>query len=171
MTLFVKQIYVLYESQQRDARVSYFVNDSLYDPSTSASYYRLRSQSYAEHAPVYAMAANAGVVKGIVSFYRVDSNSAFDRFRSRIPIKDIINTVHALKKHLVAFLGLKELTRKCGLGDFDIKLFRMAPNKSGKSDNFAITTDDQWKLELPSLLDGTGSEMNGMYSKCICILY
>ena len=170
MTLFVKQIYVLYESQQRDARVSYFVNDSLYDPSTSASYYQLRSQSYAEHAPVYAMAANAGVVKGIVSFYRVDSNSAFDRFRSRIPIKDI-NTVHAFKKHLVAFLCLKELTRKCGLGDFDIKLFRMAPNESGKSDNFAITTDDQWKLELPSLLDGTGSEMNGMYSKCICILY
>ena len=42
---------------------------------------------------------------------------------------------------------------------------------SGESDNFTITTDDQWKLELPSLLDGTGSEMNSMYSKCICIVY
>ena len=145
LTLFVKQIYVLYESQQRDARVSYFVNDSLYDPSTSASYYQLRSQSYAEHAPVYAMAANAGVVKGIVSFYRVDSNSAFDRFRSRIPIKDI-NTVHALKKHLVAFLGLKELTRKCGLGDFDIKLFRMAPMRVGKATTSPSpqTTSGSW---------------------------
>jgi len=38
-----------------------------------------------------------------------------------------VNTVHALKKHLVAFLGLKELARKFGLGDFDIKVFRMAP--------------------------------------------
>ena len=116
------------------------------------------------------MAANAGVVKAIVSFYRIDSDSAFERFRSRIPINDV-NTVHALKKHLVAFLGLKELARKFGLGDFDIKVFRMAPKAGGKSDNFAINTDDQWKLELPSLLDGTGSEMNSMYSKCICIWY
>ena len=41
--------------------------------------------------------------------------------RSRIPINDV-NTVHALTKHLVAFLGLKELARKFGLVDFDIKL-------------------------------------------------
>jgi len=116
------------------------------------------------------MAANAGVVKAIVSFYRIDSNSAFERFRSRIPINDV-NTVHALKKHLVAFLGLKEFARKFGLGGFEITVFRMAPKAGGKSDNFAITTDDQWKLELPSLLDVTGSEMNSMYSKCICIWY
>jgi len=95
------------------------------------------------------MSANAGVVKAIVSFYRIDSDSVFERFRCRIPINDV-NTVHALKKHLVAFLGLKELARKFGLGGFDIKVF-------------AITTDDQWKLQLPSLLDGTGSEMK----KCI----
>ena len=57
-------------------------------------------------ASLYAMAANAGVVKAIVRFYRIDSDSAFERFRSRIPINDV-NTVHSLKKHLVAFLGLK----------------------------------------------------------------
>jgi len=67
------------------------------------------------------MAANAGVVKAIVSFYRIDSDSAFERFRSRIPTDDV-NTVLALKKHLVAFLGLKELARKFGLVDFDIKV-------------------------------------------------
>jgi len=72
---------------------------------------------------------------------------------------------------ILAFLGLKELARKFGLGDFDIKVFRMTPKAGGKSDNFAINTDDQWKMELPSLLDGTGSEMNNMYSKCICIWY
>jgi len=56
---------------------------------------------------------NVGVVKAIVSFYRIDSESAFERFRSRIPIDDV-NTVHVLKKQLVAFLGLKELARKFG---------------------------------------------------------
>ena len=39
----------------------------------------------------------------------------------------------------------------------------MAPNPGGKSDNFAVTTEEQWKLELPNTLDGTGSEMNSMY--------
>ena len=67
-----------------------------------------------------------------------------------------------LKKHLVSFLGLKDLSRKFGLCDFDIRVFRMAPKAGGKSGNFAITTDDLWKLELPSLLDGTGSEMNSI---------
>ena len=47
------------------------------------------------------------------------------------------------REHLVAFLGLKELARKFGRGDSDIKIFRMAPKAGGKSDNFAITTDDQ----------------------------
>jgi len=51
---------------------------------------------------------------------------------------------------ILAFLGLKELARKFGLGDFDIKVFRMVAKAGGKSVNFAITTDDQWKLELPS---------------------
>jgi len=64
------------------------------------------------------------------------------------------------------FLSFKELARKFALGDFDIKVFRMAPKAGWKRENFAITTpDDQWKLELPSLLDGTGSEMrSSMYS-------
>ena len=69
------------------------------------------------------MAANAGVIKAIVSFYRFNSDKAFERHRSRIPINDL-NTVHALKKHLIQFLGLKELTIKYGLGDFDRKLSR-----------------------------------------------
>ena len=41
-----------------------------------------------------------------------------------------VNTVVALKKHLISFLGLKELSSKYGLGDFDVELHRMAP-KSG----------------------------------------
>ena len=67
------------------------------------------------------MAAIAGVIKAIISFYRVNSDTAFERHRSRTRINDL-NTVHALKENLIQFLGLKELTLKCGLGDFDIKL-------------------------------------------------
>ena len=86
------------------------------------------------------MAANTGVIKAIVSFYRVNSDTAFERHRSRILTNDL-NTVHALKKHLIRFLGVKKLSIKCGLGDFDIKLYRMAPEPGGKSDNFAITSE------------------------------
>ena len=75
--------------------------------------YKLTLNS-AEHAPANMMAANAGVIKAIVSFYRVNSDTAFERHRGRIPINDL-NTVHALKKHLIQFLGLKELTMKYGL--------------------------------------------------------
>ena len=61
------------------------------------------------------MAANAGVIKAIVTFYRVNSVRAFERhIKIRIPIIDL-NTVHALKKHLIQFLGPKELTIKYGL--------------------------------------------------------
>ena len=80
------------------------------------------------------MAANAGVIKAIASFHRVNSDTAFERHRSRIPINDL-NTLHALKKRLIQFLGLKELTIKYGLENFDIKLYRMAPKPGGKSDN------------------------------------
>ena len=41
-----------------------------------------------------------------------------------------VNTVLALKKHLISFLSRKELSSKYGLGDFDVELHRMAP-KSG----------------------------------------
>jgi len=64
---------------------------------------------------------------GVVSFYRIDSDSVFERFRSRIPINDV-NTVHALKKNLVAFLNLKELAKKFGLWDFDTASNQGVPN-------------------------------------------
>ena len=84
--------------------MSFFVNNLLYDPCTHA-------EQSGEHAPAYMMAANAGVIKAIVSFYRVNSDTAFERYRSRVSTNDL-NTVHALKKHLIQFLGLKELKIK-----------------------------------------------------------
>ena len=55
----------------------------------------------------------------LVSFYRINSETAFESHRSRIPIKNI-NTALTLKKHLIWFLGLKELPTwpsKYGLRD------------------------------------------------------
>ena len=43
------------------------------------------------------MAVNAGILRAVVSFYRDESETAFDRHKSRIPIKDV-KTVLALKK-------------------------------------------------------------------------
>jgi len=40
------------------------------------------------------MAANAGVVEAIVSLYRIDSDTTFERHSSRMPINDV-NTVHS----------------------------------------------------------------------------
>ena len=102
------------------------------------------------------------MLKAVVSFYRIDSETAFECHRSRIPINNV-NTVLALKKHLISFLGLKELSSTYGLGDFDVKLYHKAPKSGGKSDNFALTTDEPWNLELPTILSGTGSELNSMY--------
>ena len=87
------------------------------------------------------MAANAGIIKVNVTVYRIiNSDTAFERQGSRIPIRDDLNTVRALKKHLVSFLGLKELLLKYGLGEFEIKIYHILPKAGGKSDKFAVTT-------------------------------
>ena len=57
------------------------------------------------------MAVNAGILKVVVSFYRIDSETAHKRHRSCIPINNV-NTVLELKKHLILFLGLQELSSK-----------------------------------------------------------
>ena len=79
------------------------------------------------------MAVNAGILRAVVSFYRIESETTFERHRSRIPIKDV-KTALALIKHPTSFLGLKDLSSKYGLGDFDVNLYHMAPKSGGKSD-------------------------------------
>ena len=44
-----------------------------------------------------------------------------------------------------------------------MKLHHMAPKSGGKRHNFALTSDERWNLELPTILAGTGSELNSMY--------
>ena len=59
------------------------------------------------------MSARSGVIKASATFYRVDSDTAFERHRSRIPINcGELETVQSLKKHLLSFLGLRKLAIK-----------------------------------------------------------
>ena len=86
---------------------------------------------------------NAGIIKVNVTFYFyrvINSDTAFERYGSRIPIRDDLNTVQALKKHLVSFLGLKELSLKYGLREFEIKIYHMLPKAGGK----ATTSLSHW---------------------------
>ena len=86
---------------------------------------------------------NAGIIKVNVTFYFyhvINSDTAFERHGSRIPIRDDLNTVQALKKHLVLFLGLKELSLKYGLREFEIKRYHMLPKAGGK----ATTSLSHW---------------------------
>ena len=112
------------------------------------------------------MAANAGIIKVNVTFYRIiNSDTAFERHGSRIPIRDDLNTVQALKKHLVSFLGLKELSLKYGQ-NLKSKYIICYRKREEKATTSLSQLDEQWKLGLPQLpntLDGTGSEMNSMY--------
>ena len=116
--------------------MSNFVNNLLYDNvhqghfTNDLKFFQTQLSS-PEHAPAYMIAANTGVIKAIASFYRINLDTAFERHRNRIPINDL-NTVHAFKKHLIQFRGLKELTIKYGLEDFDIKFYLWHRNRAGK---------------------------------------
>ena len=49
------------------------------------------------------------------------------------------------------------------LADYELKLYRMSKGIGRKTENFAITTDGQWQLELPIMLaEETSSELNGI---------
>ena len=88
------------------------------------------------------MSARSSVIKAIASFYRVDSDTAFERHRNRIPINcDELETVQSLKKHILSFHSLRGLAMKFGLGKFG-----MAPKQEGRSENFTIMTDGRWNI-------------------------
>ena len=78
-----------------------------------------------------------GITKAIVSFYRINSDTAFERHRSRIPNNDA-NTVKALE----------ELSSTYGLGYFEIKMYHMAQKLGGKRDNLSQQTNSgNWSFQ------------------------
>jgi len=51
--------------------------------------------------------------KVIVGFHRFGSGTVFERHRSRVPIySNELRTLDSISKHLIAFLGIKELAVK-----------------------------------------------------------
>ncbi|RMX41509.1 hypothetical protein pdam_00013090 [Pocillopora damicornis] len=75
-------------------------------------------------------------------------------------------SISKIKFDMHAVSWLKELSSKYGLEDFDVKsvkLYPMAQKSRGTSDNFALTTNEQRKLKLLTILARTGSELNSMY--------
>ena len=100
--------------------------------------------------------ASSGVVKVILSFYRDDEGSAFERHRGRVPFDiEKHNSMEIACKHLIEFMGIKQQAEKFGLVSFDLNLFRL--------ENFAIVTKAQLNMELPFLMGSTTSELNGGY--------
>ena len=99
---------------------------------------------------------SSGVMKVILSFYRDDEGSAFERHRGRVPFDiEKHNSMEIACKHLIEFMGIKQQTEKFGLDSFDFKLFRLK--------NFAIVTQAQLNMELPFLMGSTTSELIGGY--------
>lgn len=100
------------------------------------------------------------VIKAIVSFYRSNDQTPIERYKSRIAIEDkAASNLGEFKSQVIQFLGVKERVKKYGFGQFDLKLFRNA-KVEGKTENFAIHTQDQFDLEKQALFQGE-SELNG----------
>lgn len=112
-------------------------------------------------APVK-MASCTGILKVLVSFYRHGEEQAFERHRSRVSFdQEKQLSINAVKNHLKDF-GLSELTKKFGMPDYEIKLFRLSRSSGGKVENYSIVTQQQWEMEIPLLLaEGIQSELNG----------
>ena len=107
--------------------------------------------------------ASSDVVKVILSFYRDDEGSAFERHRGRVPFDiEKHNSLEIACKHLIEFMGIKQQAEKFGLSSFDLKLFRLE-KIDGKAENFAIVTKAQLNMELPFLMGSTTSELNSGY--------
>ena len=109
-----------------------------------------------------ATSASAGVVEVLVSFYRCGEENAFERHRSRIPIGKEQRNITDAKKHLINFFGISQMATSLGMGNFELKLYRLARNARGKTKNLHILTQHQWEMEVPLLVsDETQSELNG----------
>ena len=109
-----------------------------------------------------ATSASVGVVEVLVSFYRCGEENAFERHRSRIPIGKEQRNITDAKKHLINFLGISQMATSLGMGNFELKLYRLARYAHGKTKNLHILTQHQWEMEVPFLVsDETQSELNG----------
>ena len=89
-------------------------------------------------------------IKCVVSFFRVGESASFERFRSRMPVEECNDNLGRFKKTLSGvfffffFFWLTEACQRHGLGDFELKLFRLS--KLSK-ESYAIQTQFQWNTK------------------------
>lgn len=103
-----------------------------------------------------------GIVRVLLSFFRNGESEAFERHRNRLPVElEKQRELNAFRKHLVEFTGINEQCKANGMPFFDLKLFRLSRNRSGKAENYHIATNQQWLMEAPMLLSDESSELNG----------
>lgn len=103
------------------------------------------------------------VVKALVSFFRSKESNPIERYRSRIVFQEQdIGNFSDFKKQVISFLGIKDQASKYGLGQYDLKLFRLSKADS-KIENYVINTSSQYDLEKTLLFNGEG-ELNGKQS-------
>ena len=108
-----------------------------------------------------ASSASAGIAEVLISFYRCGEEDAFERHRSRIPIGIDQRNLTDARKHMINFLGISQMATSLGMGNFELKLYRLARSAHGKTKNLRILTQQQWEMEVPLLVsDETQTELN-----------
>lgn len=108
-----------------------------------------------------ASSASAGIAEVLISFYRCGEEDAFERHRSRIPIGIDQRNLTDARKHMINFLGILQMATSLVMGNFELKLYRLARSAHGKTKNLRILTQQQWEMEVPLLVsDETQSELN-----------
>lgn len=98
------------------------------------------------------------VVEGVVFYYlegsTADKHKWKTRFRCQLDSDVSKLTITKLKQELCEFAGFKEVAKEPGLGDNITLKLKRESKIAGKSTCFAIDTDKQLRLELPSILTG-----------------
>ena len=62
---------------------------------------------------------------------------------------------------MINFLGISQMATSLGMGNLELKLYRLARSAHGKTKNLRILTQQQWEMEVPLLVsDETQSELN-----------
>ena len=95
----------------------------------------LRCHAHAQLCPQFMACSDlCGNEEVILSFFRHGEEGVFERHRSRISIRCLKHHYpQNVEQHLTDLLGISEQVRKCDLGMYEIKLYRLAKSSSGKT--------------------------------------
>ena len=90
-----------------------------------------------------------------LSLYRAGEEKPIERYKTRVKVAEEDKLFSSFQKNIIEFLGLNEQAQKFGLRSFDLKFYRLTKITS-KAENYAISTQQQLELQLPSCLAQMG---------------